>query len=210
MPFFKKQKEQTAAGEDRLIFRVFGATLGSVALFFIEVLQILVIAAVIIIVTRYFLVKPFLVLGASMEPNFYNNEYLIIDELSYRLRDISRGEVVVFAPPTSPSQFYIKRVIGLPGETVSIKDGTITISNTEYPNGFTLKEDYIEEYTHGREEIILGEDEYYVLGDNRDESLDSRSFGSIKENTIVGRAWVRGFPLDRLGFIASPNYSYIY
>ena len=190
-----------------MIFRVFGATLGSIVLFGVEVLQILVIAAAIIIPIRYFVVKPFVVLGASMEPNFYNDEYLIIDELSYRLRAIDRGEVVVFAPPTSPSQYYIKRVIGLPGETVEITDGIITIKNAEFPNGFTLTEEYISEYTHGRESWVLGDDEYYVLGDNRDESLDSRSFGPITSKVIVGRAWVRGFPFNRMGVIPHQEYS---
>ncbi|MFA6522446.1 MAG: signal peptidase I [Patescibacteria group bacterium] len=207
MSFFKKETSDAPQGEDRMIFRVFGATLGSIVLFGVEVLQILVIAAAIIIPIRYFVVKPFVVLGASMEPNFYNDEYLIIDELSYRLRAIDRGEVVVFAPPTSPSQFYIKRVIGLPGETVEIADGTITIKNAEHPNGFTLTEEYISEYTHGRESVVLGEDEYYVLGDNRDESLDSRSFGPITSKVIVGRAWVRGLPFNRMGAIQSPEYS---
>lgn len=188
------------------VFRVFGASLGAVILFCVEVVQIVIIAAAIIIPVRYFLIQPFVVTGASMEPNFYDSEYLIIDEVSYRLRNIQRGETVVFHPPNDPDQFYIKRVIGLPGETVQILEGKIIIENKEYPNGVALVEDYIEDYTNGQVRTTLGLDEYYVLGDNRDASLDSRRIGPVPLDSIVGRVWLRGLPLDRLGTIQNPDY----
>lgn len=188
------------------IHQIFGATLGSVVVFVLEVLQIVIIAAAIILPIRYFLIQPFIVKGASMEPNFIENEYLIIDELSYRLRDIGRGEIIVFEPPTGIHQYYIKRVIGLPGETVEIQDGVITIYNDEYPNGLKIQEDYIEDYTQGHQQVVLGEAEYFVLGDNRDMSLDSRRIGAIPEENIVGRVWIRGLPFNKAGIITTPEY----
>lgn len=203
MLFYRKNADQ-----EPWVFRVFGASLGAVVLFLVEVVQIVILAAAIIVPVRYFLIQPFVVTGASMEPNFHDSEYLIIDEMSYRLRDVARGEIVVFRPPNDPDQFYIKRVIGLPGETIQILDGKITIFNDEYPNGVVLVEDYIEDYTDGQVRVTLGLDEYYLLGDNRDASLDSRRIGPVPEENLVGRVWLRGLPLDRLGTISSPEYSF--
>src|SRR3990167_4373456 len=169
--------------------------MGGLGLFVVEVLRIAILAAVTIVVIRYFLFKPFYVKGASMEPNFYDHEYLIIDELSYRFREPIRGEIVVFRYPRDPSQFFIKRVIGLPGETVEVTGGNIIIYNTEHPNGLMLEEDYLEdEQTNGKERVTLGENEYFVFGDNRDASLDSRSFGPVTRKDLIGRVWVRGLP----------------
>lgn len=196
--------------KDSAIFQVFGATLGGVVVFVLEVLQVVIIAAAIIIPIRYFLIQPFIVKGASMEPNFAENEYLIIDELSYRFRDIDRGEIIVFEPPTGVDQYYIKRVIGLPGETVEIKDGSIRIYNNEFPNGVVIDEAYIDEFTHGEEYLVLGDSEYFVMGDNRDMSLDSRVIGPIPEDNIVGRVWVRGLPFSKAGVITAPNYDLTY
>ncbi|MDP2631885.1 MAG: signal peptidase I [Candidatus Uhrbacteria bacterium] len=189
-------------------YRVFGATLGAVVLFIVEVLQVVIVAAAIIVPVRYFLIKPFIVRGASMEPNYYENDYLIIDEVTYRFKDAQRGEIVVFRPPGNESQFYIKRIIGLPGETVEILDGVITVFNSEYPNGTSLSESYIEDYTEGHERVILGADEYYLLGDNRDSSFDSRKFGPVDEESIVGKVWIRGLPFERISTFTSPDYNF--
>ena len=199
---FQKRRED----REPLAYRLFGQTLGAVVLFLAEVLQIILIAAIIIIPVRLYVVKPFVVKGASMEPNLIDHEYLIIDEISQHFGDFSRGHIVVFEPPSNDAQVYIKRIIGLPGETVEIMEGTITIYNEAAPNGFTLEEPYIEDYTHGRESVTLGLDEYYVLGDNRDASLDSRKFGPIQRSSIIGRAWLRGFPLGRIGTLSLPDY----
>ncbi|MBU4315139.1 signal peptidase I [Patescibacteria group bacterium] len=195
--------------KESAIIKIFGATLGGGVIFILELLQIVIIAAAIIIPIRYFLIQPFIVKGASMEPSFEENEYLIIDELSYRFRDVERGEIIVFEPPANEDQYYIKRVIGLPGETVELQDGKITIYNDQYPNGFTLQEDYIDEYTYGEKYVVLGDTEYFVMGDNRDVSLDSRAsgVGPIPEENIVGRVWLRGLPFTRAGFILTPEYS---
>ncbi len=187
--------------------RWFGPTLGAFALFIAEIVQIAVLALAIILPVRYFLIQPFVVKGASMEPNFYDSEYLIIDELTFRFRNPERGEIVVFRPPQHDDQYYIKRVIGLPGETIEIRNGLITIYNDEYPNGFTLEESYITEVTEGRDRRTLAADEYYLLGDNRDASLDSRYFGAVNIDEFIGRVWVRGLPFDRVSTFDIPEYS---
>ena len=193
--------------EDHKFFKWFGPTLGAFALFVAEIVQIAVLALAIILPVRYFLIQPFVVKGASMEPNFYDSEYLIIDELTFHFRNPERGEIVVFRPPQHTDQYYIKRVIGLPGETVEIRNGVITIYNAENPNGFALTETYISEVTEGRDRRTLGPDEYYVMGDNRDASLDSRYFGAVPRDNLVGRVWVRGLPLDRATTFDVPTYS---
>ncbi|RMD52144.1 signal peptidase I [Candidatus Parcubacteria bacterium] len=190
------------------VYKVFGSTIGSIIMFFLEVAQIIVIALAIIIPVRYFLVQPFVVKGVSMEPNFYENDYLIVDEITYRFRDVQRGEAVVLRPPTGVNDYYIKRIIGLPGETVEIKNGQIKIYNSDYPNGFVLDEDYINEITTDHMRVVLNSDQYFVMGDNRDQSLDSRSFGPITKDEIVGRVWLRGFPINRIGVISAPDYSF--
>lgn len=186
----------------------YGPVGGSVILFVIEVLQIVVISTAIIVPIRYFLIQPFYVKGASMEPNFYDHEYLIIDELSYRFRTPERGEIVVFKYPKDPGQYFIKRVVGLPGETVQINQNDVVIYNDEHPNGVVLNEIYIDKkVTNGKERVTLGEDEYYVLGDNRNQSLDSRNFGPVDSKNIIGRVWVRGLPLNRVGTFDVPEYN---
>ena len=193
--------------ENHQLFRWLGPTLGAVALFVVEIAQIAILALAIILPVRYFLIQPFIVKGASMEPNFYDREYLIVDELTFHFRDPERGEIVVFRPPQHDDQYYIKRVIGLPGETVEIRDGKVTIYNTDHPNGFVLTESYISEVTEGRDRRTLGVSEYYVLGDNRDASLDSRYFGAVKVDDLIGRVWVRGLPFDRISTFDIPTYS---
>lgn len=193
---------------DTFWHRRFGPVLGAIVVFVIEVIQIVIISAAIIIPVRYFLIQPFYVKGASMEPNFYDHEYLIIDELSYRLRDPERGEIVVFRYPKDPTQFFIKRVIGLPGETIEVTDGHVVLYNAEHPNGMILEETYLDHVdTEGKKRVTLAANEYLVLGDNRPESLDSRSFGPVDRSLIVGRVWLRGLPLDRATVFETPLYS---
>ncbi|MFA4954992.1 MAG: signal peptidase I [Patescibacteria group bacterium] len=166
----------------------------------LELAQVLAISLAIIIPVRYFLIQPFYVKGASMEPSFFDHEYLIIDELSYRFKNPERGDIVVFRYPNDPKQFFIKRVIGLPGETVEIAAGQIKIYNDKSPNGLELDEkQYLDQdYTATNRTTTLKSDEYFVLGDNRVASYDSRYFGPVKRSYIVGRVWLRGWPLDRM------------
>lgn len=169
--------------------------------FFWELIKVFLIAVVIIVPIRYLLVQPFFVRGASMEPNFEDGQYLVVDELSYRVRQPQRGEVIVFRYPLDTSQFFIKRIIGLPGETVKVVDGRVTIQNAQYQQGVALDEsEYLTSSvrTGGDINETLGSNEYFVLGDNRAASSDSRVWGAVPRSDIVGRAWLRAFPLDRL------------
>lgn len=183
------------------------STLGAIGRFALELVEIVVISLAIILPIRYFLIQPFYVKGASMEPTFDDHEYLIIDELSYRFRAPSRGEVVVFRYPLDPRQYFIKRVVGMPGETVRVSDNAVVIVNAEHPEGFALDESgYLspDTVTHGDRTVELGEGEYFVMGDNRGASLDSRTFGALPLKNIVGRVWIRGWPLDRLDVFSAP------
>ncbi len=178
--------------------------------FFLELVQVVAISLAIIIPVRYFLVQPFYVKGASMEPNFFDHEYLIIDELSYRFKEPNRGDIVVFHYPNDPKNYFIKRVIALPGETVEIIDGQVKVYNDDYPNGIVLDERaYLDDiYTAQTRRETLKANEYFVLGDNRASSLDSRYFGPISEDVVVGRVWVRGWPFDRWKIFSPPNYNF--
>lgn len=173
----------------------------------LEMVQVLAVSLAIIIPVRWFLIQPFYVQGASMEPNFFDHEYLIIDELSYRFQDPNRGDIVVFHYPNDPKQFFIKRVIGLPGETVEITDGSVKIYNDEHANGVVLEEPYLDQdFTAASQTVTLKPNEFYLLGDNRSSSLDSRFFGPVNRSYIVGRVWVRGFPVDRWKHFETHNY----
>lgn len=177
-------------------------------LYLLEVVRVVIVALAIIIPIRYFLIQPFYVKGASMEPNFEDHEYLIIDELSYRLREPQRGDIVVFRYPYDPSQFFIKRIIGMPGERVEIRDGQVRIGNSAHPNGFLLSEPYLASgvTTPGERIVALATNEYFVLGDNRRQSFDSKDFGPIPRRAIIGRAWLRGWPIEKFGKFAQPEY----
>ncbi len=176
-----------------------GGFLAQVGDFFRDLLPVIVVSLGIIIPVRYFLIQPFYVKGASMEPNFFDNEYLIIDEISYRFNEPQRGDIVVFRYPNNPSEFFIKRVIGLPGERIVIKDGRITVFTAARPEGVVLDEtEYLGlTLTSQTRDVTLGLDEFYLLGDNRQASLDSRIFGPVHRTFLVGRVWVRGWPVDR-------------
>jgi len=174
--------------------------------FFWEIFKIVIIALLIVIPIRYFLFQPFLVKGQSMEPNFHDGDYLIIDEISYRFREPRRGEVIVFKYPQALSQRFIKRVIGLPGEIIEIKDGQVKI----YKENEVLILDetsYLGNLkTPGNLKVSLAENEYFVLGDNRLVSADSRNWGSLPQKLIVGRVSFRLWPLTTLAKIAAPAY----
>ncbi len=173
-----------------------------------ETVKVIVISLVIILPIRYFLIQPFYVKGASMEPNFYEHEYLIVNEITYRLNNPQRGEVIVFKYPKDPSQYFIKRIIGLPGETVKIDQGKVIIINKNNPQGIVLNEEnYLPNvFTQGNLSVNLDNDEYFVMGDNRSASLDSRIFGPIKRSAIVGRTWIRGWPFNRIALFNKPIY----
>jgi len=146
-----------------------------------------------------------------MEPNFEDSDYLVVDEVSYYFREPKRGEAVVFRFPRDPRQFFIKRIIGLPGERIEIHGGRVRIFNSEFPNGFTLDEPYLSppnRPTHPEYTITLGKNQFFVLGDNRDFSSDSRIWGVLERKFIVGRAIFRAWPITRFGLV--PDYALPY
>lgn len=157
-------------------------------------------ALIIVLPIRLFIAQPFIVSGESMETTFSTKQYLIVDQLTYHFNEPQRGDVIVFRYPKDPSSFFIKRIIGLPGDTITISGHTVTIQNDEHTEGFILNEDYILDLKPlGEHTEKLGEAEYYVLGDNRDNSSDSRSWGILPEENIVGRVFLRLFPFSKMG-----------
>jgi signal peptidase I len=183
-------------------------------LFVWEITKVVVISLAIILPVRYYLIQPFYVKGASMEPSFQDHQYLIIDEISYRFNPPRRGQVIVFRYPRNPQEYFIKRIIGLPGERVQIKEGGVVIYNEQYPEGKILQESYLADnlITASQDELALslGEDEYFVLGDNRNASKDSRSFGAVDRSFITGKVLLRGWPLNQITFFGQdywPEYN---
>jgi signal peptidase I len=172
-----------------------------------EVFEVVLISLVTVFLIRTFLAQPFLVSGASMEPNFQSGNYLLVDEITYRFREPRRGEVIVFKYPNEKDTFFIKRIIGLPGERVINDDGVITIIATTGEE-IELNEEYLPPLTKtpGDFDQTLGEDSYFVLGDNRTYSFDSRNWGALDEEFIVGVARLRVFPVNDLGLVESPEY----
>lgn len=183
-------------------------TKSEVLVFIWETIKVVVISLAIILPIRYYLVQPFFVKGASMEPNFEDGDYLLVDELSYRFHVPERGDVVVFRYPVDPSQFFIKRIIGLPDETIEIKDNTVKIYNKDKPKGFVLGESYLapEQRILGNSVTKLDDNDYFVMGDNRFQSSDSRRWGSVNKSFIIGRAFLRPWPFSKDIKVPSVNY----
>jgi len=189
-----------------------GSPVAAVGRFFWEIIKAFLIALIIIVPIRYLLIQPFFVRGASMEPTFEDGEYLIVDQLSYHFRAPQRGEVIVFRYPNQPSQFFIKRIIGLPGETVIVQDGHVIIQNSQHPSGVVLDESpYLgaDIRTGGQVNLTLTADQYFVMGDNRPASSDSRSWGPVPTNDLIGRVWLRAFPVDRVGVFTPPKLGFV-
>jgi len=228
--------------------------------FILETAEVVLIALAIVLPIRYFIIQPFIVYGQSMEPSFFDKDYLVVDELSFRLRPIKRGEVIIFEAPaeltvtkqetnknfnikgllslsfinisrvdrnklidfdhrpgyllaakvyTSSSTFFIKRIIGLPGEKVTIQNSTVKIYNSENPEGFILNEPYLSNLikTTSDINITLPPQQYFVMGDNRTNSYDSRSWGSLNGKAILGRVWLRVWPLNHATAFTINPYS---
>jgi signal peptidase I len=167
-----------------------------------ETVRFLLISFAVVIPLRIFVAQPFIVSGASMDPTFYNGQYLIVDELSYNIGNPYRGDVIVFKYPKNPSQYFIKRVIGLPGETVSIDaSGHVSIKDKDGVVKLKLTEPYV---AYPKDDVslrTLGEGEFFVMGDNRAGSFDSRAWGPVPRNLIVGKAFLRLFPLNSLSVL---------
>jgi len=179
--------------------------------FVFELVKIIVISLAIIFPIRYFLIQPFYVKGASMEPNFFDQEYLIINEIDYRFNEPKRGDIVVFRYPRNPQEYFIKRLIALPGEKIQFKAGDIYIINKENPGGVLLEESYLPKdlktFSLSEETVTVGENEYYLLGDNRNSSKDSRSFGPVNKSFFIGKVMLRGWPFDRIRYFDHQPYN---
>ena len=161
---------------------------------------------------RYFVIQPFIVDGESMMPNYVNNEYILAEKVSYLTGQPKRGDVVIFRYPGNPSVSYIKRIIGLPGEKVVVENNEVKIINSQHPEGVVLKEDYLPSYTltlagdQKSLESTLGDNEYFVMGDNRQHSSDSREWGKLPKQNIIGRSWLTILPFDKFGI--NPRVTY--
>ncbi len=177
--------------------------------FFLDVIEVVVLAVAIFLITYLLILQPHKIKGISMEPNFPNGEYLLTDKVSYRFGEPKRGDIIVFKAPSQPDEEFIKRIIGLPGEKISIKNGRI------YINGILLEEKYLASdiYTSAgsflteNNSVTISANEYFVLGDNRDHSSDSRAWGFVPKKSIVGRAWLVYWPPKSAGVVRRPHYN---
>ncbi len=169
--------------------------------FFTELLTFACIALIIVLPVRLFIAKPFIVSGASMEPTFDTGEYLIVDELTYHFEQPARGDVIIFKYPKDPTQYFIKRIIGLPGETLHIKGGEVSIT-TASGTTIVLPESYIKNIGNGGDiDVPIPAGDYFVMGDNRPDSSDSRYWGLLPRENIVGRAYLRLLPIQTLDIL---------
>jgi signal peptidase I len=175
--------------------------------FIYEFIKTIAFILLVFFLLRYFLIQPFIVDGNSMEPNFHDKEYLLVDKISYKFKEPKRGDTVIFQPPNI-SVFFIKRIIGLPGEKVVIENGKVFIYNKQNPSGVLLSEPYLSPNgkTEGDTFTILQEGQYYLLGDNRENSSDSRDFGPLPKQKIVGRVFITVFPISEFGLVNRINY----
>jgi len=171
---------------------------GKVKSFFKEVIIFVVIAVFIVLPFRMYVAEPYLVDGRSMYPSFNTGDYLIVKKFGNKNSTFERNKVVVFKYPNDPSKSFVKRVIGLPGETVVIQNGIVTIINSENPNGIVLEQAFVEKEKNTNSTTELSGNEYFVMGDNRAESFDSRSWGPLKKELILGEPVVQLWPLNKI------------
>jgi signal peptidase I len=199
--FYSSLEKSTIRQHNKLMLRRVGA-------FFLDVLQIVIFAGAIFLILYLLVMQPHKIDGASMEPNFHDGEYLLTDKVTYRFNEPSRGDVIVFRAPGNSGEDFIKRIIGLPGDQVEIKNSSV------YINGQKLTESYIPASTTTKGGGFLSEGvtvsvptgEFFVLGDNRNHSADSRTFGFIDKTRIVGRAWFLYWPIKNLGVVQKVSY----
>ncbi len=186
----------------------------SVGTFLLDTVEIITTAFAIFVVLFLFVVQIHEVNGDSMLPNFHNGQYVLTDKITYRFREPQRGEIVIFKAPPRPRDEYIKRLIGLPGEKIKIQNNQVIIYNTEHPEGFVLNEYYLGEgtITQGKSTVApntvfsIPEGQYLVFGDNRENSSDSRQWGTVPKNMLVGRAIIRIWPPTALGIVKHAEY----
>ena len=186
----------------------------SVASQLLDFLETIALAFVIFLVIDTFVMQPHVVKGNSMLPNFHTGERIFTESVGYRFGTPKRGDIIVFRYPYAPDNEYIKRIIGLPGDEIRLSAGGVTIIDALHPQGFTLKEPYLgrDVRTTGKKFLPdnttykVPDNAYFVLGDNRQESSDSREWGSVPKNNLIGRVFVRYWPPSALSLIQGFNY----
>jgi signal peptidase I len=176
--------------------------------FFLDTIETVVVALAIFVVIYLFLVQPHQVKGSSMLPNFIDGEYILTDKISNRFKNYELGDVIVFKAPKDHEIDFIKRIIGLPGDVVKISAGKVYVNNTllreKYlPVDFTTNPGM---FLRNDSDIIVPPNEYVVLGDNRNHSSDSREWGFVKKEEIIGKAWFRYWPVSQVGFVPKIDY----
>lgn len=173
-----------------------------------EVVVIAGIAVLAVVIFRQHVFNPYGISGSSMTPSFHDGDYVLVSQISYRLRPAQRGEVIVFHGPASNGDDLLKRIIGLPGERIVVRDNTVTIFNQDNPSGMVLEESYLDSgtVTTGSADVALGEGEYFVMGDNRLVSFDSRSWGALGAGDIVGKVAVRIWPPEATRVFGAEQY----
>lgn len=184
--------------------------LKSVGLFLLDFVETIVIALAIFIVVYIFLFQPHQVKGNSMLPSFENGEYLLTNKINYRINEPKRGEVIVFKAPRDENYDYIKRIIALPGETVSIKNSQLYINKELFDESVYLPKSFKSRagrFLNENRQYTLKNNEFFVLGDNRDHSSDSRDWGPIQKENIIGKAWLIYWPLGKAGLVKQVVYS---
>lgn len=180
--------------------------------FFLDLVETVVMAMAVFVIIYLFLFQPHQVKGSSMLPNFHDGEYILTDKISYRLKEPKRGDVVIFRAPRNEEYDYIKRIVGLPGDTFKIENGKTFVNNNPL-NEIYLPSDYItlpgKFYKEG-DAFAIPQDQYFVLGDNRSHSSDSREWGLVPKENIVGKAWLRYWPTNRFGVIPEVAFQFTY
>lgn len=178
-----------------------------------DIIKTAVFVLVFALVVRSFLIQPFIVDGSSMEPTFHDQEYLMVEKLGTTIKKPTRGDIIVFRYPLQPSLNYVKRIIGVPGDRVVIGGGKVTVYNNANPSGLVLKEHYLSNNTQTlvRNELVehswvVNNDGYFVMGDNRDHSDDSRSWGLVPGKNVIGKVWITVYPLANFGLIEHAEY----
>lgn len=201
------EKPAPSGGKPRVPKRnVWISVIVGTALFIYDVFKTVATVLGVAFMIRFFLIQPFYVSGPSMLPTFEDNQYIIVDQVTYRFRQPDRGDVVVFKYPNNINVSFIKRVIALPGETIQVRDGRVYVFNSANPQGVLLEEDYLHTDTNIDTKRTLGRDEYFVMGDNRHDSSDSRSWGPVPRRLIVGKVWVVIYPFDDFHAVRPPAY----
>ncbi len=163
-----------------------------------EVVLFVIIAFGIILPFRVYIAEPYLVDGRSMDPTFATGDYLIVDKISYRFTTPERNSVIVFKYPGDLTKSFIKRIIGLPGETVIVDETGTRIINKDNPNGFLVDQSYVKHPSDMPYKVTLTDSEYFVMGDNRAESFDSRSWGPLPKEDILGKPVIQLFPIKNI------------